>query len=136
MYIACTLISIGMVVVAILFSRSKLALTHYEISALQKISESMKSVVYVEQFDYAVRPIYKAVKPLLYNNIQLARVITHTPWTVNVRPSNNIIQLTDYENKYIVVPKYMGSDMSEYEMNVLQIRKIFDNAQIQIFEKI
>jgi hypothetical protein len=129
-------IVICMLIFTTVYSRSKLALTNYEINALQVIKNSKKDVIYIEQFDNSIRPIYKAVKPLLYNDFQIGQIMTHKKWSVVVRPSNHILKLTDYDNTLIIIPKYLGSDISDYEIDLLKIKKIFDNAQIQIYEKI
>ena len=121
--------------VTVVFSRSRLALTTYEINALQLIKNQKKSVLYVEQVDHSIRPIYKAVKPILYTDYRIGQIITGRKWETVMRPENNILNVSDYDNKLIVIPRYLGSDMSEYEIKVLNLKKIFDNAQIAIFEK-
>jgi len=126
---------LGMLIFSTVFSRSALALTTYEIHALETVRKNKKDVIYVEQFENSIRPIYKSVKPLLYYYFPIVQKITGQRWEVVARPSNHIIQLTDYENKCIVIPKYLGSDISNHETNTLKLRKVFDNAQIQIFEK-
>lgn len=135
----CTIVPLVILVslaVTVVFSRSKLALTTYEINALQIIKNQKKSVLYVEQVDYSIRPIYKAVKPLLYTNYRLGEIITGKKWEMVMRPENNVLNVSHYDNKLIVIPRYLGSDISEYEITSLHLKKIFDNAQIAIFEKI
>lgn len=122
--------------VTVIFSRSKIALAMYEIQAMQFIKDQKKSVLYIEQVDYSIRPIYKAVKPLLYVNKPMGQRITGKKWETVMRPENDILDVTNYENKIIVIPRYLGSDISDYEINLLRLKKIFDNAQIAIFEKI
>ncbi len=134
--IGVPLIIVLSLAVIIVFSRSKLALTTYEINALQLIKSQQKSVLYVEQIDYSIRPIYKAVKPMLYTQYQIGQIMTGKKWEMIRRPDNDILNVTDYDNKVIVIPRYLGSDMSEYEIKVLNLKKIFDNAQIAVFEKI
>ncbi len=121
---------------AVVFSRSRYVLTAYEIQALQTIKDQKKSVLYVEEIDYAVRPIYKAVRPLLYANSQLAHLLTGKKWETVMRPENNVLNVSGYDEQLIVVPRYLGSDLSEYEMGALRLKKIFDNAHIAVFEKI
>lgn len=121
--------------VAILFSRTKLALTSYEIQALQTMKDQNKSILYVEEVDYTIKPIYKAVRPLLYGTYTFGRLLTGKKWEVVMRPENNILKIAGYDNKLIVVPRYLGTDISETETSSLQLKKIFDNAQIAIFEK-
>ncbi len=124
------------IAVAVIFSRSRLALTTYEINALQFIKNQNKSVLHVEQLNYSIKPIYKAVKPLLYKNYLLGQMITDKKWEMVIRPENNILNISNYDNKIIVIPRYIGSDISEYEIKLLNLKKIFDNAQIALFEKI
>ncbi|OGH05752.1 MAG: hypothetical protein A2W22_06585 [Candidatus Levybacteria bacterium RBG_16_35_11] len=120
---------------ATVFSRTKLALTNFELDALSAIKNQRRDVLYVEQVS-PIRPIYKAVKPALYDNYKIGGVITAKKWRKVLRPSNHILKISDYDNKLIVVPKYLGADLSQYEINLLKLSKIFDNAQIQIFEKL
>ena len=82
-----------------------------------------------------MRPIYKAVRPLLYANYRLGQILTGEKWETVMRPESNVLAISGYENKLIVVPRYLGSDLSEYEMTSLNLKKIFDNAQIAVFEK-
>jgi len=127
------LLSLAFVIV---FSRSKFALTSFEINALQTIRNSGKNVIYVQQINYSIKPIYKAVKPLIYDNYSYAGGLTGKDWQAVMRPTNHILKISNYENKLIVIPRYLGSDLSDYEINSLKLRKTFDNAQIAIFEKI
>jgi hypothetical protein len=121
--------------VTVVYSRSRYALTAYEIHALQFIKNQNKNVLYVEEVDYSVRPIYKAVRPLLYANYRLGQLITGRKWEIVMRPDNNVLKLSGYEDKLIVIPRYLGSDISGYEITSLDLKKIFDNAQIALFEK-
>ncbi len=116
-------------------SRSTYAVTPFELQALKEIRSRKKDVVYVEQVDYSVRPIYKAVRPLLYANYQLVQLLTGRKWDVVMRPESNVLKLTEYADKIIVVPRYLGSDLSDYEMTTLGLTKIFDNAQIASYVK-
>ena len=104
-------------------------------SALQMIKDKKKDVLFVEEVDFGIKPIYKAVKPLLYDNYHLAEKLTNTKWTVVARPENNVIKLTDYKNKIVMAPRYLGADFSNDEMRIHGLRKIFDNGQIAMFEK-
>lgn len=121
--------------VAIVYSRSAYALTTYEINALQVMKDKKKTAVYVEEVDYEVRPIYKAVRPLLYANYRLGQIITGRKWEIVMRPESNVLKLSGFEDKLIVIPRHLGSDISEYEIASLDLIKIFDNAQIALFEK-
>jgi len=124
-----------LITVTVVVSRSKFALTVYEIDALQFIKNQKKDVVLVDQADYSIRPIYKEVKPILYMNLKLEQEMTGKKWNQVMRPENHILQLSHYDNKIIVIPRYLGSDLSDYEISLLQLKKVFDNAQIAIYEK-
>lgn len=121
--------------VTILFSRSKIALTSFEMDALQLIKNKQKDVLYVSQVDYNIKPIYKAVRPFVYENYNLSEKITNVNWQEVKRPKNDIINLSNFKNKIIVVQRYLGADLSDYEAQRLGLNKIFDNAQVAIFEK-
>lgn len=121
--------------VSIIFSRSKVILTDFENQAMQIVKTKKEEVILVSQVDYNVKPIYKAIKPFLYENTALAQKLTGTKWTTILRPQDNVLKLTDYKNKLIFIPRYLGSDLSVYEQSSLKLTKIFDNYQIAIYEK-
>jgi hypothetical protein len=121
--------------VTILLSRTKLILTPFEISALKVVAKEKKQVLFVKQ-DTTVIPIYKAIKPSIYDDYSFAEKLTNTTWQTVVRPNNHVLKISDYKNKLIFVPKYLGADLSSYEQNKLKLKKIFDNLQISIFESI
>ncbi len=121
--------------ITIFFSRTKILLNNFELQALWKIKNYHKDVIYVSQVDYNIKPIYKAVKPFLYENISTAEKLTNTHWTNVLRPQDNVLKLSDYKNKLILIPRYLGSDLSKYEEKTLGLIKIFDNYQIAIYEK-
>ncbi|MBI5122955.1 hypothetical protein HZA75_03805 [Candidatus Roizmanbacteria bacterium] len=119
----------------IYISRTKVILTQFEMDALKVVRRQHKNVLFVSENDYNIKPIYKAVKLMLYENYHLGEKLTNTRWQIVKRPDNNVIQLKDYRNKLIVVPRYLGANLSEHEMEINDLKKIFDNAQIAIFEK-
>jgi len=125
------LISAG---ITVLFSRSKLVITPFEVSALQFVQNSGKNVLYIEQKDYGLGPIYKSEKPLLYENLSFGEKITRVKWNSAFRPKNHILNISNYQDKLIYIPRYLGTDISEYEIDKLNLTKVFDNAQIAIFE--
>lgn len=125
-----------LIAIGVIASRSRFAITSYEIRAMQNIKDQNKNVVYVEQLNNSIKPIYKAVKPMLYKNYLLGQLLTDKRWERTVRPENNILSISGYENKIIVIPRYIGSDISEYEIKLLELKKVFDNAHIALFEKI
>lgn len=115
------------------YSRSKQIIASFETEALQIVKDKKKNVIYVKQEDYSIKPIYKAVKPFLYENLDLSGHLTGVKWKTVLRPENNILKLSDYKNKLIYIPRYLGADLSEYEINNLKVTKIFDNLQIAIY---
>lgn len=135
LYLLASFLLLVALVTGVVFSRSRLVLTPYEISALEVIKQQKKNVILVEEVDYSIFPIYKAFKPLIYKNYWITQLITGKTWEVVARPENNILNLTNYDKKLIVIPRYLGTDISDYEITELKLKKIFDNAQIAIFEK-
>ena len=118
----------------LLISRTKYAVTPFERDALRVIAEKKKDVLVVVQ-EGGVNPIYKAVRPAFYNNYALAEKLTEVKWQVVMRPTTHVLSISNYENNLILVPRYLGSDLSPFEIKNLQLNKIFDNAQIDIYEK-
>lgn len=133
-------ISLAIFLVVVIFatscvtSRAKQVITPFEIDALQVVRNQKEDVIYVSQIDYFVKPIYKAVRPLIYENVNLASRITNVNWDTVLRPENHILRLQNYKNKLIFIPRYLGSDISEHETNNLGLIKIFDNLQIAIYK--
>lgn len=130
-----TFVFIGFSGIIVMFSRTKTVLTSFEAQALEVIKKEHKDVIYVSQIDYNIKPIYKATKPFLYENINLAEKLTATHWVKVLRPEDNVLKISNYKNKLILIPRYLGSDLSEYEENKLNLKKTFDNYQIAIFEE-
>jgi len=120
---------------SILISRSKYILTPFEINALEVVKNEKRDVLLVKQ-DTSINPIYKAIKPVLYDDYTFAEKLTETNWQTVVRPQDHVLKIADYKNKLIFVPRYLGADLSAYEEKKLKLIKIFDNTQIAIFEKI
>jgi hypothetical protein len=128
--IVTTLLSIS-----IITSRSKYVITEFEIEALQKIQRQEKDVLYITQVNQ-IKPIYKSIRPAINEfNYALAERLTGKNWDEEVRPENHILKLVNYDDKIIVLSRYLGGDISNYEIEELKLKKIFDNSQIAIFEK-
>lgn len=125
-------VGLGILGGLLLFSRQRFILTPFEMDALQIVISQHKNVLYLFPTD---KPIYKAVRPVLYDNYQFAEKLTGTHWQKITRTGKNILQLQNYDNRLIVVPRYFGSDISMDEINKFNLVKIFDNAQIAIFRK-
>lgn len=119
----------------LVLSRSVYVLSPFEISALEFIKKQDKNVYYISQVDYSIYPIYKRVRPLVYYEIKFIEKLTNKSWVKVERPKNDIVKLSNYDNKIIVVPRYLGADISDYEIKSLKIKRIFDNVQIAIYEK-
>lgn len=133
---ASTAVLLSFCALTIIFSRSTIALTTFQIEALSLLQNKHKDVVFVEQKDYGVLPIYKAVKPMLYGQNRIGQAVTGTRWKTIIRPDDHVLKLTDYDNSLVVIPMFLGTEISEYDIQSLQLKQIFGNAQIAIFEKI
>lgn len=116
----------------ILFSRQKYILTPFEIDALQSIVKQNKDVIYLLPTE---KPIYKAIRPLLYENYQFAEKLTGKNWKTITRTKDNTLLLPQITNVLIAVPRYLGSELSTEEIKKYNLIKIFDNAQIVVFVK-
>lgn len=134
LYLMIVLILLLTVTGTAIISRSKYVITPFELEAISAVKNQPKEVLYVTQENSTV-PIYKEVRPALYRNENLLENLTGHNWQEVIRPKSNIIKISDYDDKIIVVSKYLGADLSPYEMSTLGLKKIFDNAQIEIYEK-
>ncbi len=134
-----SLISIPIVLAVLTYtvyvSRSRIILTPFEVNALQVIKEKKKDVIFISQTNYNIKPIYKAVKPLLYEDYRYGARLTGTKWTIVEKTEGGVVDLSRYDDKFIVLPRYLGADFSEKEIEKNNIKKIFDNGQIAIFIK-
>lgn len=135
LFLAAIPLSILILAEIIYTSRTSIVITPFEMEALSVIKEKNKNVIIISETDYGIKPIYKAVKPLLYENYKYAEKITNTHWEMAKRPENNLIKLSNYDSMLIVVPRYLGTDFSDHEAQINGVKKIFDNGQIGIFEK-
>ena len=111
-------------------SRSRLIITPFEMDGLKVISDRHKDVIYLYPTD---KPIYKAIKPVMLDNYHVGERLTGTDWQALVRVKDRLV-LGDYKNKLVMVPRYLGSDISPEEIKQFGLTKIFDNSQIAIFE--
>lgn len=107
------------------------AITPFELSALEVANASHRDIMYIYP---AGKPIYKAVKPVLYDNLQVGENLTATHWQKILPDNQNHIVLSDYEHKLIFVPRYVGSTIEDSDIQKYALKKVFDNAQIAVFE--
>jgi hypothetical protein len=61
--------------------------------------------------------------------------LTGTHWQKIVRDGHTPLKFNNIGNSWVFVPRYLGADLSEKEINDNSLVKIFDNAQIAIFER-
>lgn len=114
----------------IFFSRTRLIIPSFEIQALRTIEEKRKDVLYLYPTQ---KPIYKAIKPSLLDSYYVEEKLTGVNWTVMLRDGEDL-SLQNYQNKLLIVPRFLGSTISDPEVKKLGLKKIFDNSQIAIFE--
>lgn len=116
----------------LLLSRSVEILNPFEMDALQIVYARQRNVLYLNP---PVVPIYKAVRPLLFDDDFFAQRFTQTTWkTVERDKKNNLIMPQDTHVLFFV-PRYLGSYVYPEEIEKYQLKKIFENQQIAIFEK-
>ena len=132
---------LGMIVVlstltgSFIISRTRIVLAPFEVAALETIREKQKDVVLLSQIDYGIKPIYRAVKPLLYEDYRIMESLTNSEWEEVFRPESNVTTFDSDEYRLIFVARYLGGDFSEREQKENNMGKVFDNQQIAIFEK-
>lgn len=114
-----------------LISRQEFIITPFEMEALETVSKHNKKIVYLLPVE---KPIYKAVRPLIYDDLSVAEKLTHTSWETISRSSKKELKLAHDDQKLLFVPRYIGADISPEEIQKYGFLKVFDNAQIAIFE--
>ncbi|MBI5044388.1 MAG: hypothetical protein HZC02_00490 [Candidatus Levybacteria bacterium] len=122
--------ALAIVVGVIFLSRTRLIIPPFETQALKVVEERKKNVWYLYP---SQKPIYKATKPALLDNYYVEEKLTGVNWTTFLRNGEKL-DVVDYQNKLLVVPRFLGSNVSDQEVEKLGLKKIFDNSQIAIFE--
>ena len=128
----CAFLIFSLTIAVILFSRQKFIITPFEIAALNTVASNHKNVLFIYPES---KPIYKAVRPLLYDFTQIGENLTATHWQKITKTSHTPLRLKNLENNLVFVPRYLGADLSPKELKDNKLVKIFDNAQIAIFER-
>ncbi len=128
----CVSLFLGLVTSAVIFSRQKYIITPFEMEALIMIEKKHKNILFIYPDQ---KPIYKAVRPLLYDFFQFGGKLTGTYWKKITRDSHGRIQLNSLDNSWLFVPRYLGANLSANEINNSHLVEVFDNAQIAIYKK-
>ncbi|MDE2025582.1 MAG: hypothetical protein KGJ07_03745 [Patescibacteria group bacterium] len=115
--------------VTVLFSRQQFILTPFETEALTFISARHERVFSITSQG---TPIYKAVKPVLYDFPKAGALLTNVSWQ-KITSVKGHINLSS--EGLVFVPRYLGADISEEDIAKYKLIKVFDNAQIAIYEK-
>lgn len=123
---------LGGVVVTIIFSRQQYVLTSFEINALSYVSEQEGSIYYVLPSSSL---IYKAVRPLLYDNPRLVESVVGHNWGQLTEVGDTVLNMQTIGQGFLFVPKYLGASISNTQIGKYHLRKVFDNAQIVIYKK-
>ena len=131
----CASLIFGLMVIVVFFSRQKFIITPFEMEALNAVAGSQKQVLFVYPSGFNTSPIYKAVRPLLYDYTMFGEKLTGTRWQKIIRDGYRPLKFNSMSNSWVFVPRYLGADLSEKEISDNSLVKIFDNAQIAIFEK-
>ncbi len=107
-------------------------LTSYEIEALTKLRNSHKKVIYLAP-NQTVE--YRARTPFIYAKSYLAEKLSKTKWQYYTRKKDQPMTLNIDHNAIILVPRYLGQELYSNEIGTLNVKKTFDNAQIELYEK-
>lgn len=116
----------------LLFSWQKFILTPFEIKSLQTIQRLEKDVYYVMP---KVMPVYRAVKPLLFEDYHYGEFVTGSHWQEVRRPEGKFLTFENLDKKIIFVSRYLGAELYPEEIEKYKLRKVFDSAQIAIFSQ-
>lgn len=115
--------------ITVLFSRQQYIITPFEMDALQFISNRHEQVFSVMPLGM---PIYKAVKPVLYDFPKAESMLTGVSWHKLIPVKGHIMVSSE---GFVFVQKYLGADISPEDIAQNKLTKVFDNAQIAIFDK-
>lgn len=123
---------LGFIILAatLFLSWQKYAITPFEMESVQVISDLHKDVIVVAPKE---RPDYRAVTPLLFEKYRYGEKLTKTHWQQVIRVDKKPLLLTGLRNSVVVVPRYVGAEIFSEEIEKYKLKKIFDNAQIQLF---
>lgn len=113
-------------------SRSKDVLAPFELSALETVYANKKEVLYLFP---ETKPIYKATRPLMFDDFSFAKRLTQTNWKIVSRDAKHNLVMPSDTNAIVFVPRYLGSYIYPEEIDKYHLKKIFENQQIALFEK-
>lgn len=119
-----------LVVSSVFLSWQKFVITPFEMKSLQVISHSQKNVYFIMPKQ---NPSYRAVEPLLLVDYRYGENLTNTKWQSVVRPEGKFLTFQDLDNHVIFVARYLGAELYHEEIKKYNLKKIFDNTQIQIY---
>lgn len=116
-------------ILIILFSRQEYVLAPFEQTALLRAAVEHKNVLFLYPTG---KPIYKAVRPILYDYPKAGEQWTHSHWQKTTGFSDMFLA---GKSIIIFVPRYLGaSDISEKDMQKYKLVRIFDNGQIVLYK--
>jgi hypothetical protein len=127
MFLLLSAILIVSLVFLVVFSRQMYVLNPFEQRALTMIENNHTDGVLLLP---TTKPIYKAERPLLYDFPSAAHIWTKTRWIQTTSLSKSILH-----NKILLVPRYLGSSISDKEIQTYHLEKIFDNGQIVLYKE-
>ncbi len=111
--------------------RDNIILTPYESQALQILKDSKKNIDYLEP-KYNLE--FRAIKPFLYAKPAFSEKLTSRKWRYLKRREGHPLQLTPQKNTILIVPRYLGEELYPEEIIQYNLTKLFDNAQISLYE--
>lgn len=112
---------------------SRIILTPFENAAIQNIKTHKKNVVFLKPH---TQPIYRAVRPLFFYDPHYLSYLMDQPMRIVSREQNSIFDPQIKTNETLVIPKYLGEDLYPSEIESMKLTKMYDNAQIAIYEPI
>jgi hypothetical protein len=111
-------------------TKDRVITTPFEEEALEFIKKQNKEVVFVLP---DTEPTYRAVRPVLLADEKFGKNKTGKNWT-NLKAGQEIDE-KGVKSKLIVVPAYLGSSVHALGTQSADLKKIFDNFQIQIYSQ-
>jgi hypothetical protein len=111
-------------------TKNRVITTPFEDEAVNFIkSQNQKEVIFLLP---PTEPTYRAVRPILLADETYGKNKTGKPW--KYQKSDEKITSDTTKDKLIVVPLYLGSNINSLGVQSANTKKIFDNAQIQIYK--
>jgi len=123
------LVALMIIGITIFISRTQYIISPFEIQSVNFIERKNKDIFYVTP---PVEPIYKAIQPVLLDDDYVIRLLIGKSWQ-NIVPGKYDTILKSKNEYLLVVPRYLGSDFENKQVEKFGLVKLFDNGNVVIY---